>query len=53
MKKITAFLLRLANKNTEQTDRFGQRLTTMTKHRTPRPTRATAPSVFKSRARAA
>ncbi|HRV62622.1 MAG: hypothetical protein KDE06_10330 [Rhodobacteraceae bacterium] len=53
MKSAVAFLFRFARKHPEQTDAFGQRLTTMTRPRTPRPTRAIAPSLFKSRIRAA
>ena len=53
MKTAVAFLFRFTRKAPEQYDAFGQRLTIMTKPRTPRPTRAAAPSVFRNRARAA
>ncbi|MCV2864021.1 hypothetical protein OE647_04610 [Defluviimonas sp. WL0075] len=53
MKSAVAFFLRFARKNSEQTDAFGARLMTMSKPRTPRPTRAAAPSLFKRGARAA
>ncbi|MCT8330209.1 hypothetical protein [Albidovulum sediminis] len=53
MKTAVAFLIRFARKNPEQTDAFGQRLTIMTKPKTPRPTRMSTPPLFKNRVRAA
>lgn len=47
MKNAVAILFRFAKKTSEKPDAFDQRLTVMTKSKTPRPTRATPPSLFR------